>query len=733
MDAQDQYHEEEEDEFINPDDVEYVEDEEEGADVPMDEDDSDGEGEDEDEGEMREPPEDNSLGHSGGEDDHAYIFCPLPPMPAPESNDPAGAADDDDDGQARYDPAYPFHSESFAPILLSGHTDSVVAVQFSRDGEMVATGGMDGSVRIWRRRRSGGSSRAGEGEAAKVEDWRDWEFLTSLTTDSEIMWIDWHPKGPVLAAGCQDGTVWMWQLPSGNTMATFYSHTAAVTRGQFLPNGKHLITASEDCSVCLWNPSASTQPIIKLTPSSTTNFGNFGGEAEGGGITALAVAPASNLCAIGGSNGAIRIVNLPQGNVVGMFKGHTKDESVEGLAFMDILGLAGPGPKGEAPSSTKGLLLVSCATDGKAIVWDVTTGTARVEVTHDDVITSVTPHPAPNRHLFTTASADTKLKTWDARQGQLVATHEGHVGTVLDSKVGRSTPGWGLEEDKRAGDVKGGSVVVSAGDDGGVLTLMSGGSSTSYPAPDPNHLTFMYLRPVHAEHHVPTLRALIERVQLGVLVTALPGPTGTPSLQSSHIPWVLEVDEADSETDHGVLKGHMALANPQAKALVACAQEQDGWQVQHQVMVLFTGHDHYISPQFYTDTKPKTGKVVPTWNYESVAAYGKARIYHPRGHPETSQFLDAQITRLTEQAETTQTRLPTCWKVSDAPSTYVDRLKGAIIGLEIRIERLEGKWKMSQEIGEEDRQGVVEGLQAEGDEGEIVARIVQDRGKGKAR
>ncbi|KAJ9113689.1 hypothetical protein QFC22_005998 [Naganishia vaughanmartiniae] len=475
------------DEYINPDDVEYVEDEEEGGDVPMDEDDSDDE--------ERPPPEDNSLGHSahhaadasiftlslhpnfpnpplavsGGEDDHAYIFCPLPPMPGPELSEEQEQAQAEGQAQVVYDPKYPFHNESFPPILLSGHTDSVVAVQFSRDGNMVATGGMDGSVRVWRRRRSGGAKKVSADEEEMAEEWRDWEFLTSLTTDSEIMWIDWHPKGPVLAAGCQDGTVWMWQLPSGNTMATFYSHTSAVTRGEFLPNGKYLITASEDCSVCLWNPSTSAAPIMKLTPGSTTNFGNFGGEAEGGGITALAVAPASNLCAIGGSNGAIRIVNLPQGNVVGHLKGHTKDESVEGLAFMDILGLAGPGKNGEAPSSTKGLLLVSCATDGKAVVWDVTTGTARVEVAHDDVITSVTPHPAPNRHLFTTASADTKLKTWDARQGQLVASHEGHVGTVLDSKVGRCAPGWGLEEDKRAADVKGGSVVVSAGDDGGVL------------------------------------------------------------------------------------------------------------------------------------------------------------------------------------------------------------------------------------------------------------------------
>ncbi|KAJ9113690.1 hypothetical protein QFC22_005999 [Naganishia vaughanmartiniae] len=240
----------------------------------------------------------------------------------------------------------------------------------------------------------------------------------------------------------------------------------------------------------------------------------------------------------------------------------------------------------------------------------------------------------------------------------------------------------------------------------------------------------MYLRPIHTEHDIPTMQALIEQVQLGVLVTALPGPTG-PTIQSTHLPWVLDdndTTDADEEPAYGVLRAHMALANPQAKALIACAKEENGWLVEHEVMVLFTGNDHYITPQFYTETKPQTGKVVPTWNYESVAAYGKARIYHSRQQPATADFLDMQLDRLTEQAETKQTRLSTCWKVSDAPTSYVQRLKGAIMGVEIRIERLEGKWKMSQEIGEGDRAGVVDGLMKEGEKGEAVARVVQARG-----
>jgi len=156
-------------------------------------------------------------------------------------------------------------------------------------------------------------------------------------------------------------------------MQVFSSHTESTTAGYFSPNGKLLITTSADSSVCVFDPREHA-PLLRLAPHQTGNFGKFED-----GITALAVAPASNLLAIGGANGAIRIINLPNGNVVGRIPGHAEGESVEALAFMDILGLAGP----DGDGSTKGLLLVSAATDSKAVVWDVTTGKPRAEIRHE--------------------------------------------------------------------------------------------------------------------------------------------------------------------------------------------------------------------------------------------------------------------------------------------------------------------------------------------------------------
>lgn len=250
----------------------------------------------------------------------------------------------------------------------------------------------------------------------------------------------------------------------------------------------------------------------------------------------------------------------------------------------------------------------------------------------------------------------------------------------------------------------------------------------------------MYLRSVHAESHLPTLHQFVKDNPLGILTTAIPS-SAYPFIQSSHIPWVLDVSDTDSETELGVLRGHIARQNPQAKALIEAAtaahpSASGGVQLKDEVLVLFNGPvHHYVTPKFYTETKPATGKVVPTWNYAAVQAYGKVTVYFDSGD-ESTKFLSAQINALSNHAETSVMgytgtgERPGPWKVGDAPDRYVSLLQKAIVGIQIEITRLEGKFKMSQEMGEGDRAGVAQGFDNLGNEtGVKMAECVREREK----
>ncbi|GAB0132657.1 hypothetical protein EsDP_00001086 [Epichloe bromicola] len=156
--------------------------------------------------------------------------------------------------------------------------------------------------------------------------------------------------------------------------------------------------------------------------------------------------------------------------------------------------------------------------------------------------------------------------------------------------------------------------------------------------------------------------------------------------------------------------------------------------LEQEVMVLFTAAPaHYVTPNFYTETKPSTRKTVPTWNYAAAQVYGKAKIDFDFKSDETSDFLERQITDLAHHAKTSimgytgDNGWPRQWGVTDAPERYVDSLKN-IIGTEIEITKLEGKFKMSQEMSKGDRDGVVEGFASLGtDVGRTVSTIVQER------
>ncbi|KAK0647948.1 hypothetical protein DIS24_g7228 [Lasiodiplodia hormozganensis] len=248
----------------------------------------------------------------------------------------------------------------------------------------------------------------------------------------------------------------------------------------------------------------------------------------------------------------------------------------------------------------------------------------------------------------------------------------------------------------------------------------------------------MYLRAAHAERHIPTLRAFIRDNPLGIFTTAIDSAS-FPFLQSSHIPFLLDVQDDSSETELGVLRGHMARANPQAKALMehlkSAANPNDAdaglpQTLSRDVMVLFNAPaHHYVTPKFYTTTKPSTGKVVPTWNYAAVQAYGRATVYFDSKAASTEAFLTKQVAELSQLSETKIMGYEKPWKVDDAPKAYTDALKKAIIGIEIEITDLGGKWKMSQEMGVGDRQGVVDGFEALGTEvGGKVAGMVRERG-----
>ncbi|KAJ4374782.1 hypothetical protein N0V83_001858 [Neocucurbitaria cava] len=229
----------------------------------------------------------------------------------------------------------------------------------------------------------------------------------------------------------------------------------------------------------------------------------------------------------------------------------------------------------------------------------------------------------------------------------------------------------------------------------------------------------MYLRTVHAETSLPILRQLIRDYPLGILTTAIPSKHH-PTILSSHIPFILDVHDETSTTEPGILRGHLARANPQSKTVIEALEAQqkpNGSFLEEEVMVLFTSPiQHYVTPKFYTETKPVTGKVVPTWNYAAAQAYGRARIFFDSKDPATGAFLSKQIRDLSQYAEENvmgydgKDGRRGAWKVDDAPEKYVDLLQKAIIGIEIEIERLEGKFKMSQELGKGDREGVVKGF-----------------------
>jgi transcriptional regulator len=210
----------------------------------------------------------------------------------------------------------------------------------------------------------------------------------------------------------------------------------------------------------------------------------------------------------------------------------------------------------------------------------------------------------------------------------------------------------------------------------------------------------MYLPPHFREDSPPELQRAIAEARLAVLITN--GPQG---MVASHLPMLFD----PTPQPNGRLLGHVARANPQWRGY-------DG----SEALVIFPGPEAYISPAWYA-TKKATGKVVPTWNYVAVHAYGRLEFF------EDAVRLRSLVGRLTERHESQR---PAPWAVDDAPKEFIDGQLKAIVGFEMTIQRLEGKWKLSQNRTAEDRAGAIAGLKEEGGPAEqAVAALMTDREK----
>ena len=196
----------------------------------------------------------------------------------------------------------------------------------------------------------------------------------------------------------------------------------------------------------------------------------------------------------------------------------------------------------------------------------------------------------------------------------------------------------------------------------------------------------MYM-PRHFEETRPeVLHELVRSHPLGLLITQ----DADAGLSANPVPFLLEHDEAG----RAVLRAHVARANPVWQAARRDVES----------LVVFQGPQAYVSPGWYA-TKAEHGKVVPTWNYVMVQARGRLQVH------EDAPWLLSLVTRLTQRHEAA---LPRPWAVADAPADFIDGMLRAIVGIEIPLDALVGKWKVSQNRSTADREGVAAGLREQG-------------------
>ena len=233
------------------------------------------------------------------------------------------------------DIGYMWRTGEAVPICkLEGHTDTISSLGFSADGTLLASAGLEGTVRVWH---------AATGA-----------LVVALEGPTQgINWLCWHTRGQVLLAGSEDATAWMWKLPEGSVMQIFSAHSASVSYGAFCNQGRSVLTASEDGTVRVWNPRTGT----------VEHCLHAGSAHEPRPVTCLAAHGAQPVFLFGMDDGALKLAHAESGRVLAQLPSH--DQSVESAGFCDVMQLA-----------------ASAGMDGKLCIWDLTTLTSRHSCVH---------------------------------------------------------------------------------------------------------------------------------------------------------------------------------------------------------------------------------------------------------------------------------------------------------------------------------------------------------------
>jgi ribosome assembly protein SQT1 len=271
--------------------------------------------------------------------------------------------------------------EGGAVFKYEGHTDSVVKVAFSHDGKYLATAGYDALVKIW-----------------LVSDA---SLVHTLEGPSEsIETIEWHPKGPVLLAGCGDGTTWMWDVSpsSGAALQVLGGHAQAVNAARFTPDGSKIVTAGEDGTMRVWGP--------KTGKSLAVIQGHGFHDA---GINCLSIHADNTLALTGGQDNNACLSNLSTGKVKVTLQGH--NDGVEDVAWV-----------ASNPWAITGSL------DGRIGIWDLNTGQNRQFIENGHA--GITSLQSIGDSIFTADTAG-YLRIWDARSSNLLQTIRASSETLM--------------------------------------------------------------------------------------------------------------------------------------------------------------------------------------------------------------------------------------------------------------------------------------------------------------